>query len=1038
MRYLHLCTGLYSFLSDIAAHDYSPDDEHAVLLMFQQDPAEVSTFRTCASNLLSGTPVIEISADDYPTVTLANPALLDGVMEAPDVIVSFHSHSVWLSDALLRAFPNALLDLVDEGTASYAPALVSRHRDPSRIRSVFLHEYLGIFEGFEPDIPNIPVKRIEADRFRQVLRSANTALGVSTGTPVQETKAERPVIWLCEQYLFLKGNGVTIDDEAQDYADHITELIELGYDIAYRRHPREQTDLFDRVMARLSEEHRSHFREQERAAPLLEMELEAGFRPTAIAGLTSTTMLTAPHFFDLPSVRFDSLLPLRMASGIKIERTALANLWILFRSTIPSSSSLRDIHSEPSERPALAFAEASRRFTEQQPLIKLALGGTPIVTKRYIDILIDIASDRFDWITFDAFETLIDRDALNPSDIFAMCDHDAATLLPPAVRFSNLRAGVFQRMRASADRRLALRPEYTLDDVYRYLSTTLGIPANAALELKRLELQVELEHTHPRAYGLLLMSWAILTGKHVGVISDTYFTAEQFRRLVLDRLPAAPDFVLISSAAQQTKRDGGLFQLAITQNHLSPARTLHIGDNPESDEQSAAAQGLASLRIPRTSEAFLTDTMLGRVLKPLRTEKSFSYFYSLVARRFCDNPHIYVMGKAIARLDPFFLGYALLGPALVSWVLWIARQANIRGYDRLLFLARDGWIPKHIYDLISRHLPGPPESVYASASRAIAIGVFRADAAHISYNEFVHGYGANASAAHLIRVRFGEEALATLTPFFPEYNLSTKENTPLGKNLPRFKALLTEHAQDIADSSQRDLARQYYNNCFADAKNPAVVDFGYSGSSQRAVVASTSRPVGGLYFTRMEHNVEYADILDLNADAFTDDTHFFKNGGFLEFLFTPARLGSALGFQRDADGSIRPRTTDGSKHSFTERIQDGILAFSHDLEETFGDRLAHFPMRSTIAIHGLRHFLARPRADDVRLVLGEHHEDSIGADRASTLAYWTQGMKFYRDHPDQFESDTTAPTKRSSKSSLNSPHRILKRAVSRVRRLLSS
>ena len=261
-----------------------------------------------------------------------------------------------------------------------------------------------------------------------------------------------------------------------------------------------------------------------------------------------------------------------------------------------------------------------------------------------------------------------------------------------------------------------------------------------------------------------------------------------------------------------------------------------------------------------------------------------------------------------------------------------------------------------------------------AASRAIAVGIFRAFPGQVAFNEFVHGFGKSAVPAELIRSRFGAESLETLRPRFGEYGLGDGTE-PVGERLPELKALLTDHANEITDAAELDAARAYYTAQVAGAERPVVVDFGYSGSSQRAIGIALGKPVDALYFARMEHNVEHADVYDLRAEAYSDNQQFFSSGGFLETLITPPFEGTALALA-ETDSGVQPRTaeapitTQPASAAFATRVQAGLTAFIGELLETFGTHAVLNRVRPRMATQALAEFVERPTVLDARMVQG--------------------------------------------------------------------
>lgn len=72
-------------------------------------------------------------------------------------------------------------------------------------------------------------------------------------------------------------------------------------------------------------------------------------------------------------------------------------------------------------------------------------------------------------MSFDLFDTLVKRPAVNASDVFALLDRRLRDLMPKFVRFSDVRSTVFKRLDAQMKRHGGRPAEYALSQVYDYI-----------------------------------------------------------------------------------------------------------------------------------------------------------------------------------------------------------------------------------------------------------------------------------------------------------------------------------------------------------------------------------------------------------------------------------------------------------------------------------------------------------------------------------------------------------------------------------------
>lgn len=992
-------TSAFSLLNSVAAHPVRPGDEHAVILLYQRQPEAVAAFRDIAARVVPGAPVV---VDPNPAAyreTLAQRGYFSEYFDDPDEIVTYHTHSYADHNALMEGFPHATMSLVDEGTASYYPNLVGRHLDPARITGVYVHNYLDTFEAHETTGFAHLIRRIDPAHWLATLAAANPLESQKTGTLGY---GGRPTVVLGEQYFYLKkGVDITVHDQASVYCEAISGVIEKGYAVLYRQHPREATELYDAVVQQLHPDLKRWLFREEATSQMLEFDLAAGRRPAAVIGVGSTTMLTAPQFFGVPSFRIDTDLPLRLAQATWAESAGLVNNWVRFHAACPPLAALPAVGETLS--PAAAFADFRVQARERAVDVQAALLPDPELAPVYVEAVRSLARPEVTTATFDAFDTLVVRKGIDHADVLKLADKQAsdAGLLPLGLRFSEIREKAPKRIRSGADADLASKPELTLDDIYTYLRRILDLNAATVDRLRAIEIACEAAHNDPRRLGQALFGIARFLGKRTIIISDTFFNEDEFAAIVLEKLVARPDGLYLSSTCQATKSDGSLFRRVLLEQDLVPSEVIHFGDNVHSDVAMPEKLRIKAVHLPDVHSTFMTYGALGPRLRTYRRDRAFSFVFSVVARKFFDMPRPVVFKGSLARLNPYYLGYAFLGPAYLHWVLWILRESAIRGFDKLLFLARDGALPLEIFRVVHPHWPNAPLAEYTFASRTMAIRYLTRYPAFAAFSEAIHGFsGVDNSADGVIASRFGESVLEQLRARYRDYGIFSGDDV-LREQLEPFRALISDHAVALSESSghDSDLVAAYWNEQVGEAAEVAVVDFGYSGSSQRAIMAATGRDVGGLYFVRKGLSTDYSDMLGVQTASFSENMEFFHSGGFLEFLTTPTHLRTVKAIAEE-DGSFEPAFGPPVDPSpLLAAVQRGIVDFAKDYVRDYGAAIADITVSDRIATSALVEFLVRPLPGDLRLFDHLHHEDTVGADKGDPLEYWRAGRNYREKHP---------------------------------------
>jgi predicted HAD superfamily hydrolase len=123
-------------------------------------------------------------------------------------------------------------------------------------------------------------------------------------------------------------------------------------------------------------------------------------------------------------------------------------------------------------------------------------------------------------ITFDAFDTLITRSVLRPSDAFLLVGSQLRQ-----AGLSLLDPGTWAGLRTKAEQDCAQRAkplEVTLSQIYSRLAELGGVDGRRQTEAMEVEASVELRISSPIAYMSALLQRTSAAGKRTAILSDTY------------------------------------------------------------------------------------------------------------------------------------------------------------------------------------------------------------------------------------------------------------------------------------------------------------------------------------------------------------------------------------------------------------------------------------------------------------------------------------------------------------------------------------
>lgn len=317
-------------------------------------------------------------------------------------------------------------------------------------------------------------------------------------------------------------------------------------------------------------------------------------------------------------------------------------------------------------------------------------------------------------ISFDMFNTLILRPYMDDDDIFEMLDKEYSKLSESRISFGKL------RMEAdSVFRRRILKNEIdvediTLDDTYQLLETEFLIDKNICDIIKAKERELQIKLCYARESGLKLFKEAVSTGKRVIITSDMFLTSDILLEMLQKNgydIDLQKQKMYVSSDIGLRKLTGNLFKYIIEKENVSPEQILHIGDNKEHDCIMGAENGVQTAWLPSPLtiyESFGSSHQVEKICADLtdweraKSSVGIRSFRIMAANKYFDDPFRSFDESSDFNNDPYFVGYAALGPHLLAVSKWLIENVKRDKIDKLFFLARDGYLVKEAFDILGK------------------------------------------------------------------------------------------------------------------------------------------------------------------------------------------------------------------------------------------------------------------------------------------------------------------------------------------------
>lgn len=340
-------------------------------------------------------------------------------------------------------------------------------------------------------------------------------------------------------------------------------------------------------------------------------------------------------------------------------------------------------------------------------------------------------------VSFDLFDTLVFRPLEHSEDVYELMDREYQKHTGAYISFRRLRTEAEALLRRKVIRKETTEEDFSLNRVYEVLVSEFGLSAELAGRMKEEEIRLECCLCTQRRSGKWLWEQAQAAGKKVIVVSDMILPADVLDRILTENGYENREKLYVSSEIGKRKMTGSLFEYISAESGLDPSAFFHIGDNLASDCRKAEQAGWHSAWLPNTIHAFDSRGCAHQVEKICRDltdweaakrSVGISIFRKMAANYYFDDPFREFEESSDYNGDPQFLGYAALGPELLALVRWIADGIRRDGAGRIVFMARDGYLPMKAYDLYRRSHPELPPSQYLPVSRlAVLPAMIRAE-----------------------------------------------------------------------------------------------------------------------------------------------------------------------------------------------------------------------------------------------------------------------------------------------------------------------
>lgn len=268
-------------------------------------------------------------------------------------------------------------------------------------------------------------------------------------------------------------------------------------------------------------------------------------------------------------------------------------------------------------------------------------------------------------VSFDIFDTLIQRMVPDPSDVFELMSNCFSKSID------------LKKIRIQAEREARLSShfeEITIEEIYDYFPT--NFTAAEKLRLIKMERELELSICIPKKEIKQIYDYAVSKKKRIIFTSDMYLDRKTVESILNKCGYNKYETLYLSSELRKTKRSGSLFKHILIEKSIPPKKLFHIGDNIKSDYLRPSTIGINAKFLIKRNHSYSKGNLEGFILEKFLVENKKKNFFEQ-------------------------FGYEAIGPILFGFSTHLSKELEDNPDLNLFFLSRDGKIMKKALEIIA-------------------------------------------------------------------------------------------------------------------------------------------------------------------------------------------------------------------------------------------------------------------------------------------------------------------------------------------------
>ena len=612
-------------------------------------------------------------------------------------------------------------------------------------------------------------------------------------------------------------------------------------------------------------------------------------------------------------------------------------------------------------------------------------------------------------VSFDIFDTLILRPFWNPIDLFSFMDEYFK-------KITKMKTGIdFSKLRIEAERRAREKyciekekQDITLDEIYVELKNETKIDESIIELLKLKEKELEINFSKKRDTAKEIYDLAKYLNKKVICTSDMYLPMETIRKMI-EKNGYMIEKIYLSSEIKLTKFTGDLYKYLLKDLNEQPEKIVHIGDNYYSDYEQAKKQGINAMFLPKTIDVFcnekITNSLSKLYKKNIATWESNSNglnfmgirsMLAMVANKYFDNPYRTFNNETDFNSDPNLIGYYALGMHLYGITDWLLKDAIKEKYEKIVFMARDGYWVMKAYQILKRNYEKVPKEFYLYISRRATIPITlnnRLDFFKLSELIDIYKY------TPITILKYIKNILCNTDKIAEECQNEGIDVNKKFESKSEFNNYMNLIIEKFYDENKHKIMMKNLKKYFLETfeKKSCAFDIGYSAKPELYLSKICEKPID-TYFINIsnEEALKNAEIGEFKLKTYFDYRPTIT-GVVRESLMSTADA-SCIRYDFDQEGNVIPvfeeQEENYQKRFIFDAMQKKAMEFIEDVTNIFKDNIEKLYYQKYYISLPHEMYLSSAKKLDQDIFYGIDFEDSVGLGECITaIDEWNSELK---------------------------------------------